>query len=246
MTRKLGLILAGILLYVSFTIAMLPARLVLPAMVPDTTTFDGIDGSVWSGTARSLSAGNIFASNVSWNFEFLRLFRMQAAYDLGLEIPGGFARGVVAASPGRISVYDARMTSPVAEIARLIAPMNLQGQASIEITQAQLVDGWPVTLDAVVRFGNVMLLRPVETDLGNFQVTFDPANATDAGLVGNVEDVDASIDLSRTLLLLSERGYQIDLRMLPEASEAARFERMLRLVPKDEEGRYQLSLAGEL
>jgi hypothetical protein len=47
-------------------------------------------------------------------------------------------------------------------------------------------------------------------------------------------------------LLFPERGYEVDLRILPEPQLQQQFDRMLRLVPKDNDGRYQLSLSGKL
>ena len=61
-----------------------------------------------------------------------------------------------------------------------------------------------------------------------------------------VEDVDGPLDVAGRVLLLPERGYEVDLRILPEPQLQQQFDRMLRLVPKDNDGRYQLSLSGKL
>jgi len=65
-------------------------------------------------------------------------------------------------------------------------------------------------------------------------------------LRGKVSDLDALLDVDGRVKLLPERGYEVDLRVLPADAERERFDRMLRLVPKDEDGRYQLSLSGSL
>jgi general secretion pathway protein N len=245
-TRKRVLIVLGILLYLGFVIATLPARALLTRVLPDAVSIDGIEGSIWSGSAASLVAGKFVATNIVWDFQQSRLFRLQAAYHLSLEIPGGFARGIAAIGPGALSLFDVSAAAPVAELARLVAPMNLKGQASVEISETRLVDMWPEKLDAVIRLGNVFLLKPSESRLGDYRVIFDTAAATDAALVGMVEDVDGPLDVAGRVLLLPERGYEVDLRILPEPQLQQQFDRMLRLVPKDNDGRYQLSLSGKL
>ncbi len=246
MTRNRVLLATGILLYLCFTVATLPARALLPRVLPDSVAIDGIEGSIWSGSATSLRSGSISATDLSWDFEPLRLFRLQLAYFIDLNIPGGSARGVVALQPGSVALSNFSASLPVAELARLIAPMNLQGQASIEIASARLVEQWPTRLDGVVRLGNIRLKQANEIELGDYQLTFDPADSSAEAIVGKVSDLDATLDVVGTVTLLSQRGYEVDLRVLPSAAERERFDRMLRLVPKDEEGRYQLSLAGSL
>lgn len=246
MTRNRVLIAIGILLYLCFAIATLPARAVLPRVLPETITLDGIDGSVWSGSAQSIRSGKFSATAIHWDFELLRLFRLQLAYAIDLQIPGGFARGVVAMQPGAIALSDFSASLPVAELARLIAPMNLQGQASIEIASARLVEQWPTRLDGVIRFGKIRLQQAAEIELGDYQLVFDPADASAEAIIGKVSDLDATLDVSGNVRLLPQRGYEVDLRVVPGDAERERFDRMLRLVPKDEDGRYQLSLAGSL
>lgn len=246
MTRNRVLIATGILLYLCFTIVTLPARVVLPRVLPDTMTLDGIEGSVWSGTAQSLRSGRLSATDIQWDFRLLRLFRLQLAYFVELQIPGGFARGVVALQPGSVALSNVSAGMPVAELARLIAPMNLRGQASIEIASARIVEQWPTRLDAVIRLGNINLNQASEIALGDFQLVFDPADANAEEIVGKVSDLDALLDVDGRVKLLPERGYEVDLRVLPADAERERFDRMLRLVPKDEDGRYQLSLSGSL
>lgn len=106
MNQTIKWVLLGLVAYLIFLIAKLPASLVVGMVnLPQNIAVGGVQGSIWNGSATTVVANNIAVENVKWEISFLRLFTGRIALDL----KAGNARigGKVSfTGPVSISLFD--------------------------------------------------------------------------------------------------------------------------------------------
>jgi len=98
-SRKSFLVI-GLLTFVAGTVLLFPARVAYQWFVPEGIQLGGIEGSIWSGSAREMSGGGMYLRDVQWRLHPLRLFTGKLG--LGIEAsPGsGIIEADVALGPG--------------------------------------------------------------------------------------------------------------------------------------------------
>jgi general secretion pathway protein N len=92
MNKKI--IISGILLWLFFLVATLPARLVLhwlPANLPITAS--GVDGTLWRGQAAVITVNRQTVTNVEWGLNPLWLFTGKIGGSISIDDPGISAEG---------------------------------------------------------------------------------------------------------------------------------------------------------
>ncbi len=154
--RIIQLTILGLLLYIGFVLANVPAKQVIYRLAPEHVVITDVDGSIWSGTAATATANGITLNNIRWDVSLLSLFKGQ----LGAHIYAGNARnrdeislsGFAAAGLGN-TLHADNLT--VRAPARLLAayvpmplPVKLDGQLNINLNDAtfngqvcQVLDG---------------------------------------------------------------------------------------------------------
>ena len=106
MNQSIKWILLGILAYLVFLIAKLPASLVLSMLsLPQNIGIGGVQGTIWNGSATTVVVNNIAVENVQWDTSFWRLFTGRFALDL--KAGNSRAAGKVSFNgPISISLFD--------------------------------------------------------------------------------------------------------------------------------------------
>ena len=75
--RIIQLTILGLLLYIGFVLANVPATQVIYRLAPEHVVITDVDGSIWSGTAATATANGITLNNIRWNVSLLSLFKRQ-------------------------------------------------------------------------------------------------------------------------------------------------------------------------
>ncbi len=222
------LALLGVAAYAAFLVATLPARLAVDWFAPDTVTVAGLQGTVWSGSASAIAAGDVRLGRTTWSSRPLSLFLARARFHVETQYAGGTVLGNVAFGVGgSVFLDDVTGVLPLAGAERVVPNIPpVTGRLGVSLASARLADGWPLQADGTIDLINVAVLAPTRFDLGTFQVEFDPDSSEP--LVGRVSDVQSSLGLRGELRLGADRAYDIDVTIspdpsLPEVIEALNF-----------------------
>src|SRR6187401_756635 len=96
----------GIVSYLVFAIATLPAQLLISRLAPAVMAA-GVQGSVWKGQAQVVQTGATQLGSLSWNLHVLPLFTGRLVADVKITRTDGFAQGRVAANQsGTLTLSD--------------------------------------------------------------------------------------------------------------------------------------------
>ena len=88
------LLTVGVVLYLAFLLARLPAA-VIAGWLPDTVTLYGTSGTLWNGKAQAAMVGNVVVHELSWDFVTTQLLRLRLAVEFDARLQSGFLRGRV-------------------------------------------------------------------------------------------------------------------------------------------------------
>ena len=80
MQSRRRLIIAGVVAFVAGLVVLFPARVAYDWFAPPDLGVSGISGSVWSGAATHVKAGNVYVANLKWRFRPFRLITGKLAY----------------------------------------------------------------------------------------------------------------------------------------------------------------------
>ena len=144
MSRRSWLAL-GIGLYVAFALAMFPAGVALRWFAPPGTTFAGVAGTLWSGSAATCSVNGFTAEQLRWRLRPLSLFLGRVSANVEARIPDGFVSGDVIATPLSVRFSDLRGGTSLPALSSVLPVRGLRGQASVSIESLVLENGWPAT-----------------------------------------------------------------------------------------------------
>ncbi len=222
-----------------------PARW-LGWLLPASLHCQQLDGSAWNGSCIGLVSGGSALGDVTWKLQVLQLLRARLGLHLELAGAGSSARGDVAlgfggAVHGRDVTLDLPLTSALVSSLPAGAHARLQGNlARIEWTGKYLAQlhGVLMIQDLVGSQGQA---------LGSYQVSFPPgSDAADADTPrGEVHDSGGPLQLTGTVQLTHDPGYEVEGRVAPRPSASTDIVDMLKyLGSPDATGRRPFSLMG--
>src|SRR5690606_40005787 len=90
--RLLGLSLLGIVAWLIFILAMLPARFVLAqfgSLLPPDIRLHGVQGTLWNGTAQTLAWRGVSAGPLHWDVQAVALLTGHLQADINAKLPQG-------------------------------------------------------------------------------------------------------------------------------------------------------------
>ena len=98
--------LLGLIAYLIFLVAKMPASIVLSLVnLPQNIAIGGVQGTIWDGSASSVVANNIAVENVKWQTSFFALFGGRIALDVKAGNPRTAGK-VSFSGPVSISMFD--------------------------------------------------------------------------------------------------------------------------------------------
>lgn len=244
--RRPGLLLAaGAATFLLFLVAFLPAT-VLPRALPPELGLEGLEGTVWRGSARDVAWRGQSLGGLRWSNRPWRLAALELDYALRYEPPGGGVDLRLAASRGgRLELSDLRGSLPVEPFQGLIAARGWTGRIDLDVERVLLRDGRPV--EAAGRVVAKGLTAPYG-NLGDFELLLGEGSVGGEGVSGRLRDLGTGPLRVRATIKLDATGQYL---MSGEAATAAgadpRIERaLLYLGPPDSLGRRSFSIEGTL
>ncbi|MEE9142549.1 MAG: type II secretion system protein N [Gammaproteobacteria bacterium] len=203
------LLTVGVVLYLAFLLARLPAA-VIAGWLPDTVTLYGTSGTLWNGKAQAAMVGNIVVHGLSWDFVMTQLLRLRLAVEFDARLQSGFLRGRVGTRTGSVVWVDD--VEGTLRLASLNPPIpGVDARLGITLENGTFRDGWPEALSGRIDLRGLTGRLQGEIELGDYAVVF--TEAEDDPLAGTVRSSDAPLDVSGDIELFRDRRYTLNLSL---------------------------------
>jgi general secretion pathway protein N len=251
MNRTATLTLLGLLAFLILLIATLPARILLDRI--PAIAVSKVSGSIWSGSAESMSVQGVALGRTQWRVSALPLLRGRLDIDATVNPPDGRGAARCAVRLDQ-SVSCSRVVAslPLQALPLDSLPPGWTGRVDVDLSRLEIENGWPI--GARGRIDVTDLQRPSGTGLtsfGSYRLVL-PAPEAEAGakedtVVGALQDLSGPLAVNGTLTLSRDRTYVIDGRVAARPEAPRDLARSLEyLGPPDAQGRREFSLAGSL
>ena len=244
MPKRGRLIIVGLLTLLAGLIILFPARVAYNWFAPPGIALNGFEGTVWSGSARHMTAGNIYVGNFRWRIKPLRLLTGKLAFAIEGSPSSGFVESEFAIGfGGDVYLNDLRSSIPVETLEHVSGIQGLRGNASIRFEWLQLANGWPVSAKGTLDVAGLLIPLVAQSPLGDFRAEFF---TQEDGVVVSIEDIDAVVDLAGSLRLTSDRQYQFLGLVAPKPETSQQIRQQLQFLGSpNERGQYELRNEGQ-
>ena len=233
--------------YLAFAMALFPADAAWRWLAADDLRLAGVQGTVWSGRAALASAGPLGFRDVRWQVRPWSLLLARPAGRFETGFGDGFLQTEVRIGGSDVVLTGLTATCSLSALAPALPIAGIRGQASLQLTELVLRDGWPASARGQLRLGQLTVPSLVGGDpiaLGNFNVIL---SGTD-GLQGAFQDQSGPLEVRGTAGLTAAGEYEISglARARPEADSALRRGIELLTGAPDADGMRAFSLTGTL
>jgi general secretion pathway protein N len=225
MRKRLILLLAlGLLAYLGFLIATLPAVRAW-AWFGDQVPMAGygLTGTVWSGQAAVLQDQVRRLEAVRWELHPLQLLRGRLGVDLQARLPeNGRLRGELSLAPGGLQANDLRVDMPATALLRwaeIQLPVRIDGRFEA-LMQALTVEGQNlIYADGILNWNEASLsLGRQPLPLGNVALRLEPA---ENAINGTLMNQNSPLQLNGELRLTPDGKFTLDMTArLAEGADA--------------------------
>jgi general secretion pathway protein N len=250
MGKQRTLFYAGLAAFALSLLLLIPASILAPLLQKAGAVTSGISGTIWSGEARTLSAGPLRFDQLRWQFQPWRLLRGELGVHVEARLPDGFLSGQVSRSlGGRLVLRDVEAAAPLNALSPGMAAMTGNSQLSIRMQEIAWLEGWVETAIGTVQLSEVVLPIPVlagRTPPGNYVISFDSESlAVGAPLTGKVTDGGGPLEINGLLNLSPPRNYELSATVKTRDSAPAELVSLLQSAgPRAADGGREFSLAG--
>ncbi len=255
MKRVLGLSFLALFSLSVFVVLQTPAVVAWEQVkknFPDrvrTVKLQGIEGTLWDGSAQAAYINGRQLPALSWNLEALSPLDQSASYQLEL----GHARsqlsasGFVTLSAGEIVLEDGRgrITGDALQKLSRQQLVDIDGQLKLQIETLKWVDGQCQLLEGEGQLRDVLAQgRFGSLDLGKSSLDFD---CDKGNLLARIEQKSEDLKSSLILNLLNGNRYRIRGSVTPGEDANRNIKQALSFIGKNNgRGSYQISYKGRI
>ncbi len=203
-----------------------PARLLLSQLNLENQGLylQGVDGKWFQGRSDVFQIStphyDIQLHDFEWELKFSHLLKGQLGADLKAQFAGRPLTAEVLASPdGQVTVNHFKGAVSFSDISSLVsADVPIQGLAHTDDLSFRLIQGWPNTLEGVVRLNNVSVVSPIITlVLGNMDLKLsDIENARPPSALAQIIDYQGQYGLQGQFELDQAGSYALALSSKPD------------------------------
>ena len=214
-------ILTGIIAYLVFLIATIPAAPVIGLVKKNLpATIGHVYGTLWQGYASTLQAPNgIRLDNIHWTFLPSRLLLGKAAVNIDAELlNNAISTEVAAGITGKLTAKDLQLNLAAEEVASLInLPIGeLTGDFNIMINHASWSKGTVPIVDGRIDWKDATLTIAEMVDLGRVSVLISEEDTSP--LSATLNNSDGDLRLNGNITTTATGDYDLQLSMKPLAS----------------------------
>lgn len=239
------LVLAGIITFVVGLIITFPARVAYQWFAPAELKLNGINGSIWRGSATQGSAGGIYLSDINWRFRPLGLVTGKLAYTANSKLASGFIDANVAVGVGSsLILSDVTGALTLDALADMLPLSGIEGDISLQFDELVVEDGLPVEVTGTLKIANLVSRYLSPTPLGDYQANFE----TEADVIlGSVDAISGVLDLIGTIKLRNDSSYEFTGQVAAKPGAPINIAQQLQLLGSpDSEGRREFRIEGQL
>jgi hypothetical protein len=248
MNRRLWLIAAGAGAFLLFLVVRIPASAVA-WIAPAELSFRSLSGTLWSGTAASITAGRVHLGETTWSLSPANLLMARLSAQVETRIGDGTATGSLARNvAGDLSCTGCSYSGPVSALWPVFPALSaVNGRLELQMPALEIRDRW---------LSRAVATAKLTTDIGAREKPGEPpatfqlsVNADPVPEDGKVEaligDAGGPVNLEARLLLTPPGNFEFSGQAsarpgAPPAVTSA----LSALGPRGADGRTQLTLTG--
>jgi general secretion pathway protein N len=242
----------GVGAYLAFALSAFPAGTAVRWFVRPPVALNGIQGTVWSGSAASGTIGELPVQDVRWHLRPWTLLTGRVGANVEARLADGFLNTGVTASTSRVQFNDLRGGTSLATLALMLPVRGMRGQASVALSSLEIENGWPAHILGELKLAALQIAPFVSNGnsnlvpLGDYTVTFGEAPAR--SIAARFVDNGGPLEVAGTLVVKPNREYTFDALIKPRDGAPRQLVDGLNVMTADpdSDGRRRLTLTGSL
>jgi len=241
--RGIWITLAGLVVFAAILVARLPASWVVPSGPKAPFACGAVEGSLWSGACSGLTAQHLPLGNLAWELRPARLLAAKLAAHVTLTRGSAHANGDFEWGLGdHLTARNLTAALPLDPTLLPGLPATLRGNASLDLSLAELTHGIATQLQGTIEVRNLEDHAGNRTPLGSYSVRFPGGEGEP---VGQIRDLGGPLSVTGTLKLTHQGGYEVEglVAARPDAPPEL-INNMRYLGSPDAAGRRPFSLSG--
>lgn len=241
-TRR-GLILVASLVFVLGIFVLFPARVAYQWFATPGVSVSNIQGTVWNGRAAEASLNGFYLHDIRWTFQPGAILSAALGFQLEARPVSGFIdTSLYAKSNGAIQLRELSASMPLGVLGSALQVSGLNGSASLQFERIEIDDSTLLAADGTLTVGNLSVPLIARDVLGGYRAEF----STQAdGINASLEDTDNIMDLAASLVIRSDRSYDLNGLVVPTNSTPASLRQQMEFLgPPNERGQRQLRFGG--
>ncbi len=252
--RNSLLAIAGIASFLLFVIARIPAGLIINPIgesLAGLVQFGGIEGTVWSGSVRSIDMNGWQLRNTSWDMNPAALLLGRMSTHFATRIAGSELTTDASVSvTGTISIRDLETTGPIVPIAANFNLPATGGRYQIRLSALNISDAWPTRLIGSVQVIDVpvTVVGDATGPTGNYTIVFNAESVPDDGqLTGALTDDGGPVEITGNIVLTPPNNYTLQAKLKARPGAPVEITQALNFAgPVDPDGHHEFSMTGSL
>lgn len=238
----------GVGAYLAFALSTFPAGTAVSWFVPAPVALNGIQGTVWSGSAASGTIGGLLVQDVRWHVRAWTLLTGRVGANVEARLADGFLNTGITASTSRVQFNDLRGGTSLATLALMLPVRGMRGQASVALSSLELENGWPEHILGELKLAALEIANGNSNSvpLGDYTVTFGEAPAR--SIAARFVDNGGPLEVAGTLVVNPAREYTFDALIKPRSGAPQQLVDGLNVMTAEpnSDGRRRLTLTGSL
>lgn len=208
MSRRSLLVTGGIIAFLAFLIAQVPAT-VLTRWLPPGVALSGLDGTIWSGRASDLSLQGRAMGAANWSCSPWPLLKLEWSCRVALRPPGGAVSAWLSGdfNGGEIEARDLSGQLPITNFEGIATPRGWTGQLELAVARARIAGGLPQDAEGKIVVRGLKAPGPGGTLLGDFELTMGEGAVGTETLTGRLADLGGPLRVRGTIELKRDRSY---------------------------------------
>ena len=248
MSRRRLLVTAGIAAFLVFLVALMPAA-VLTRWLPPGVAVAGLDGTIWSGRASSVSLQGRAVGAASWSCRPWPLLAMEWSCHVMLKPSGGQVSAWLSGNfhADEIEARDLAGNLPITFFEGLASPRGWTGRLDLDVAEARIAGGLPQSAEGKLLVRGLTAPGPGGALLGDFELTIGEGAVGTGTLTGRLSDLGGPLRVRGTIELKRDRSYFVSGEAAPgPGAGPAIFDTLGFLGPPDNSGRRPFTVEGTL
>ncbi len=248
MSRKSLLVTGGIIAFLVFLVALVPAT-VLTRWLPPDVAVSGLDGTVWSGRAASLSLRGRALGTAGWSCRPWPLLLLEWSCRVELQPPGGTVSALLSGdfNGEEIEARDLSGQLPITNFEGIATPKGWTGLLDLNVTRARIAGGLPQDAEGKIVVRGLKAPGADGALLGDFELTIGEGAVGTETLTGRLTDLGGPLRVRGTIELKRDRSYFASGEVSPgPGAGPAIFDTLGFLGPPDLAGRRPFTVEGTL